>query len=286
MSDRNKKPLCKRIKSQLKKVKESFFKDKKVALIKLDGIIMDSNNYPMAKNIIKALKEVEEQEFKVLVLRINSPGGTVGASQEIYSAIERLKSKGTKVVASYGEVSASGGVYVGCAADKIISNSGTITGSIGVIIGSSNFKKLYDKIGIASEVVKSGPYKDILSTHRSLTDEERQLLQEMIDDTYEQFVDIVAKGRNLEPEKVKEFADGRIFTGNQALKYGMVDKLGSLKDAVYYAAELVGIEGEPKLIDLSPKKSMLNQMLSSKMQHVEMISEYCGVPLWIMPKFF
>lgn len=286
MSDDNKKSFCKKIKSQLKKIKETLIKDKKVALIKLDGIIMDSGNYPMAKNIIKALKEVEEREFKVLVLRINSPGGTVGASQEIYSAIERLKSKGTKVVASYGEVSASGGVYVGCAADKIVSNSGTITGSIGVIIGSSNFKKLYEKIGIASEVVKSGPYKDILSTHRSLTEEERQLLQEMIDDTYEQFVEIVAKGRNLEPDKVKEFADGRIFTGNQALNHGMVDKIGSLKDAIYYAAELVGIEGEPKVVNLSHKKSMVNQILSSKMQHVEMISKYSGVPMWIMPKFF
>ena len=286
MTNKNKKSFIKKLKSQFRKLKESLIKDKRVALIKLDGIIMDSGNQPMAKNIIKALKEVEEDEFKVLVLRINSPGGTVGASQEIYNAIERLKSKGTKVVASYGEVSASGGVYVGCAADKIVSNSGTITGSIGVIIGSSNFKKLYKKIGIASEVIKSGPYKDILSTHRSLTDEEKQLLQEMIDDTYEQFVEIVAKGRNMDPEKVKEFADGRIFTGNQALAHGMIDKIGSLKDAIYYAAELVGIEGEPKVSDLTIKKSMVSQMLHSKMQHVEMISEYSGVPMWIMPKFF
>ncbi|MGD9581849.1 MAG: signal peptide peptidase SppA [Vampirovibrionia bacterium] len=280
------KSFCKKIKSQIKNLKETLIKDKKVALIKLDGIIMDSGNYPMAKNIIKALKEVEEREFKVLVLRINSPGGTVGASQEIHRALERLKTKGTKIVASYGEVSASGGVYVGCAADKIVANPGTITGSIGVIIGSSNFKKLYDKIGIASEVIKSGPYKDILSTHRSLTEEEKQLLQEMIDDTYEQFVEVVAKGRNLEPETVKKFADGRIFTGNQALQNGTIDKIGSLKDAIYYAAELVGIEGEPKVINLTQKKSMINQILSSKMQHVEMISEYSGVPMWIMPKFF
>ena len=286
MTNKNKKSFIKKIKSQLKKLKESLIKDKKVALIKLEGIIMDSGNQPMARNIIKALKEVEEREFKVLVLRINSPGGTVGASQEIYRAIERLKSKGTKVVASYGEVSASGGVYVGSAADKIVCNSGTITGSIGVIIGSSNFKKLYEKIGIASEVVKSGPYKDILSTHRSLTDEEKQLLQEMIDDTYEQFIEIVAKSRNMASEKVKEFADGRIFTGNQALTHGMIDKIGSLKDAIYYAAELVDIEGEPKVIDLTIKKSMVSQMLGSKIQQVEMLSEYSGVPMWIMPKFF
>jgi protease-4 len=279
-----KKSFFGQIKSQMRCLKRAILKDKTVALVKLDGIIMDSSNHPMAKRIIKSLKEVEEREIKIMVLRINSPGGTVGASQEIFDAIEKLKKKGTTVVASCGEVCASGGVYISCAADKIVANPGTITGSIGVIIGTSNFKKLYEKIGIDSEVVKSGPYKDILSTHRYLTDEEKALLQGMIDNSYNQFVNVVASGRQMEPEKVKEFADGRIFTGEQALELGMVDKLGSLKDAIYYAAKLVDIEGEPKVIDFTQKKTRFMNLLDCKMQSVELLSSYSGIPLWIMPK--
>ncbi|MEW5821264.1 MAG: signal peptide peptidase SppA [Cyanobacteriota bacterium] len=284
MSDMPKKSFFGQIKSQMRNLIRCLVKDKNVALIKLDGIIMDSANYPMAKKLIKAFKEVEEREIKVMVLRINSPGGTVGASQEIYDAIQKLKAKGTKVVVSCGEVCASGGVYVSCAADKIVANPGTITGSIGVIIGTSNFKKLYEKIGIDQEVVKSGPYKDILSTHRYLTDEERELLQGMIDNSYEQFVNIIANGRSLEPAKVKEFADGRIFTGEQALELGMIDKIGSLKDSIYYAAELVGIEGEPKVINLTQKKSRIYSLLDNNLQNIELKSQYSGIPLWIMPK--
>jgi protease-4 len=237
----------------------------------------------VAKKLIKALKEIEEREFKALVLRINSPGGSVGASQEIHDAIEKLKEKGVKVVASFGDISASGGVYISCAADQIVSNPGTITGSIGVIMHSSNFKTLYQKIGIESEVVKSGPYKDMFSSHRALSEEEKVILQDMINNAYEQFVGVVAKGRNIEVEKVKEFADGRIFTGDQALELGMVDKLGSLKDAINYAAELVGIEDEPKIINFTQKKSKISTMLSSKMQHFELMHEYSAMPLWLMP---
>lgn len=285
MTNKDRKPFLKKIKSALRNAKNSIFKDKSIALIRIEGVIIDSQNFPMAKKIIRALKEVEEREFKALVLRINSPGGTVGASQEIHDAILRVKEKGIKVIASYGEVSASGGVYVGSAADKIVANPGTITGSIGVIIGTSNFKKLYEKIGIDSEVIKSGPYKDILSSKRYLTEEEKQILQEMIDNSYNQFVDVVAKGRHLSTEEVKSFADGRIFTGEQALELGLIDKVGSLKEAVYYAAELVDIEGEPKVINMSPKKPVFGHMLSSKLQNLEMMSEYSGMPMWLMQNY-
>jgi protease-4 len=278
-----KKGLINGIKSRIRCAKRRLFKDKDVALVKIDGIIMDSTNFPVAKKVIKALKEVENREIKTLVIRINSPGGTVGASQEIYNAIERLKAKDTLIVASCGEVCASGGVYIASACSKIVANPGTITGSIGVIIKSSSFKALYEKIGIASEVIKSGPYKDILSSHRLLTDEEKELLQGMIDNTYNQFVDVVARGRNIDHNIVKTFADGRIFTGEQALEYGMIDKMGSLKDAIYYAAELAGIEEEPNVVDVSPKKSMFSQMVSSRMQNIELMTEYSGVPLWLMP---
>lgn len=283
MKQTDKKSFGSSLKSGFRNIKRKLFKDKTVALIKLDGIIMDSEKFPVAKKLIKAFKEVEEREIKVVVFRINSPGGTVGASQEIFDAIQRLKKKGTKIIASYGEVSASGGVYVGCAADKIVSNPGTITGSIGVIVGSSNFKQLYEKIGIASEVVKSGPYKDIMSTHRALTNEEKEILQTMIDTAYNQFIDIVAKNRKLDKETVKTFADGRIFTGEQALQLGLVDKMGTLKDAIYYAAELAGIEGEPKVVNLTVKKSMFINVLAGRLQTLELMSNYSGVPMWLMP---
>ena len=284
MTTPKKKSIFKNIQSQLRNAKRLLIKDKTIALVRLDGIILDSTNYPVAKKLIKTFKEVEEREIKAMVFRINSPGGAVGASQEIYDAILRLKEKGTKVVASYGDVSASGGVYVGCAADKIVANSGTITGSIGVIMSSSNFKKLYEKIGIDSEVVKSGPYKDIMSTHRYLTDEEKQILQDVIDNTYEQFVKIVSESRKLTTEDVKKFADGRIFSGVQALELGMIDKIGTLKDAIYYAAELAGIEGEPNVVNMTPKKSMLSSCIGSKMQSIELMSEYSGIPMWLMPR--
>lgn len=279
-----KKTIMGTVKSKIRRVKRKVFKDKSVALIKLDGIIMDTSGNPLVKKFTDALNEVEEREIKVLVLRINSPGGTVGASQEMYDAVKRLQKKGTTVVASFADVCASGGVYIGCAADKIIANPGTITGSIGVIINSANFKKLYEKIGIDSEVVKSGPYKDILSTHRSLTEEEKAILQGMIDNTYNQFVGVVAKNRNIPVDDVKIFADGRIFTGEQALELGMVDKLGSLKEAIEYAAELVGIEGEPKVIDIPLKKSFIQQICSNNLQNIELMIEYSGVPLWLLSR--
>lgn len=279
--------MCKSEKKSLwqkvKNFKRKLFKDKTVALIKVEGVIMDTTGFPLAKKVIKAIKEVEKREIKALVLRINSPGGTVGASQEIHDALEKLKEKGTTIVTSYGDVSASGGVYISVASDKIVSNPGTITGSIGVIISASCFKELYKKIGIESEVIKSGPFKDILSSHRNLTEEEKSILQDLIDNAYNQFVGVVSKGRNLPVEKVKEFADGRIFTGEQALELGMVDKLGSLKDAICYAAELVGIEEEPEVEDLTPKKGAISALMSDKIQTFELMTKYSGIPLWLKP---
>merc|ERR1712159_663498 len=160
----------------------------------------------------------EEREIPALLLRIDSPGGTVGDSQEIHQALLRLREKGCHVVASFGNISASGGVYIGVGADKIVANAGTITGSIGVILRGNNLSKLLEKVGIKFETVKSGIYKDILSPDRPLSSEERALLQSLIDSSYEQFVSAVATGRNLTTEVVKSFADGRVFTGEQEQK--------------------------------------------------------------------
>jgi protease-4 len=175
------------------------------------------------ERVLKALKEVEENQIPAVVLRIDSPGGTVADSQEIYNALLRLREKkGTRIVASFGNIAASGGVYIAMGAEKIVANPGTITGSIGVIIRGNNIERLLDKVGISFKVIKSGPYKDILSFDRELTPEERNILQELIDITYGQFVQTVAAARKLSLNVVKTFADGRIFSGEQALHLGVV----------------------------------------------------------------
>ena len=205
---------------------------------------------------LKALKQVEEREFPALILRIDSPGGTVGDSQEIYSAINRLKSKGCKVIASFGNISASGGVYIGVAADKIVANPGTITGSIGVIIRGNNISELLNKIGIKFETVKSGLFKDILSPDKPLSEEGRELLQNLIDESYKQFTNAVSEGRNIPVEEVKKFADGRIFTGTQAKELGLVDEIGDEYKAREIAAAIsnTDLKIEPLTIGKKKKK--------------------------------
>ena len=211
------------------------------------------------KRVLKALKEVADREFPALLLRIDSPGGTVGDSQEIHAAILRLREKGCRVVASFGNISASGGVYIGVAAESIVSNPGTITGSIGVILRGNDLSKVFEKIGIRFETVKSGPYKDILSPDRPLSSDERALLQALIDSSYGQFVSVVAEGRKLTPESVRSFADGRVFSGEQAKQLGLVDELGDEEHARRLAARLADLDEEnvrPVTLGRSKKKLM------------------------------
>jgi protease-4 len=195
----------------------------------------------MRKQVLEALEEVREKKFPALLLRIDSPGGTVGDSQEIYAALKRL-GEDIPIVASFGNISASGGVYIGVGARHIVANPGTITGSIGVILRGNNLERLLDKVGVSFKVIKSGPYKDILAFDRELTDSEKNILQQLIDVSYGQFVKTVAEGRNLAEETVRSFADGRIFTGEQALELGVVDRLGTEEDARRWAAELAGLD--------------------------------------------
>ncbi len=182
-----------------------------------------------------------------MVLRIESPGGAVGPSQEIHGEILRLKEKKT-VVASMGAVAASGGYYAAVAADRIMANPGTITGSIGVIVEFVNAQELLGKIGLKGYVVKSGKFKDVGSPLREMEKEERELLQTLINDVNGQFIKAVAEGRGLKTEEVKKIADGRIFTGAQAKELKLVDELGGLSDAIALSASLAGIEGEPSVI--------------------------------------
>lgn len=204
----------------------------------------------------------------------------MAACQEIYEALKRLRQKNIHVVSSLGDLAASGGVYVSMAAEEIIASPGTVTGSIGVIIRSSNLSDLYEKLGVSAKVVKSGPHKDMLSTYRPLSADEQALLQEVIDDGHNQFIDAVASARNRSRSDVARVADGRIFTGRQALEAGLVDSLGDLESAVERAAALAGIKGKPRLLILGPRRTLLQRLLRplGPGNNVPV-----GIPLWLMP---
>ena len=225
----------------------AFTTGDRIAVVDIKGVIKDS------KVIIdQILRFKRDNRVKAVVLRIDSPGGGVGPSQEIYEEVRKMRAK-KKVVVSMGSVAASGGYYIACAADKIVANPGTITGSIGVLIEFANLEELMKKVGIRSIVIKSGDHKDAMSPFRKITSEERKLLQGLIDSVHSQFIDAVAKGRGLNREEVARIADGRIFSGEQAQTLGLVDTLGNLQDAVSLAAKIVKIKGEPKII-YPPKK--------------------------------
>ncbi|MEO0458089.1 MAG: signal peptide peptidase SppA [Cyanobacteria bacterium P01_A01_bin.114] len=231
---------------------------KQIARIEISGAIAGSTR----KRVLEALEEVKDKKFPALLLRIDSPGGTVGDSQEIYSALKRLQDS-IKIVASFGNISASGGVYIGMGAQHIVANPGTITGSIGVILRGNNLERLLEKIGISFKVIKSGPYKDILAFDRELTDSEKGILQELIDISYSQFVKTVADARNLTEDVVRTFADGRIFTGEQAVNLGVVDRLGTEEDARRWAAELVDLDPEKaECYTIEERKPLWNRLLS------------------------
>jgi protease-4 len=218
----------------------------KIAVVEIHGVITQS--FPVIDEIHHHLAD---DAVKAIILRIDSPGGGVGPSQEIYREVLKAKQK-KKMVTSMGAVAASGGYYVACASDLIVANPGTITGSIGVIMQFSNFEELLKKIGIKGVVLKSGEHKDIGSPFREMTPEEKKIMQETLDNVHQQFIRAVADGRNLDPAKVLPIADGRIMTGEQAKQLGLVDKMGNLDDAIEEAAKLVGIEGRPHV--LYPKK--------------------------------
>ena len=232
----------------------------KMALVEVDGIISES------EGVIEQIHHhLENPTVRAFVIRINSPGGGVAASQEIYEEIKKVRhDHGKPVVASLASVGASGGYYIATAADKIVANPGSITGSIGVIIQIPNLSDLLQKVGIRSVVIKSGQYKDIGSATRELTPEERQLLQRLIDDIHDQFIQAVVEGRGLSREKVETMADGRILSGRQALDLGLVDQLGDLQDAIATAAEMGDIPGKPEIVKVEEREfSLLRFLLGS-----------------------
>jgi protease-4 len=228
----------------------------KVAVIYLTGTItgaQESSPFAGISGASQTMRDLERAEkdasLKAVVLRIDSPGGSAAASHELYEQVLRVKRSGKKVVASLGDTAASGGYYVAAAADKIVALPSTITGSIGVISTVPNLQELYRKIGYREYVFKSGAHKDMLSPSRPLTPEEEQIMQGIIEETYNQFVGVVAQGRNLPVESVRRLADGRIYTGSQAKELGLVDELGGKREAIALAAELAGIKGEPQVVE-------------------------------------
>ena len=218
----------------------------KIAIVEIKGVISQSSW------IIEELRQyVEDDGVKAIILRIDSPGGGVGPAQEIYREVMKIKLR-KKVVTSMGSVAASGGYYVACASDLIVANPGTITGSIGVIMQFSNFEELLKKIGIKGMVLKSGEHKDIGSPFREMTPEEKAIMQEVLNNVHQQFIQAVADGRKLDRSKVIQVADGRILTGEQAKNLGLVDQMGNLQDTIDITAKMAGIVGKPTV--LYPKK--------------------------------
>lgn len=214
----------------------------RIGVVLVKGIITES------KPTVDQLKKYgEDSNVRAVVVRIDSPGGGVAASQEIYDAVSSLRKK-KKVVSSMGSVAASAGYYVACAADKIVANPGSVTGSIGALMHFSNLEDLLKKIGLKSSVIKSGKFKDIGSPVREMTAEEKQLIQGVIDDIYDQFLTTVSQMRKIPKEKLRPIADGRIFTGRQALKLGLVDELGDMEHSIDLAVKLSGIKGKPEVI--------------------------------------
>ncbi len=232
------------------------FRDK-IAVVEIRGLITQSSG------IIEELHQYDDDEgVKAIILRIDSPGGGVGPSQEIYREVLKIKSnKKKKVIASMGSVAASGGYYIASASDLIVANPGTITGSIGVLMEFTNIEELFRKIGIKGVVLKSGEHKDIGSPFREMTPEEKRLIQSVIDNVHQQFIQAVAEGRKMDRSKVAQVADGRILTGEQAKQLGLVDQLGNLQDAIDTAAKMVGIEGKPVVLYPKKKFSLLELLV-------------------------
>lgn len=241
----------------------------KIAVIEVNGAITGgagasfTSEIASGDNIMRAIQKAKDRkDIKAVILRINSPGGTAGASQEIGIELDKLKETGKPIVTSMGDMCASGGYWIACSSDYIVANGTTITGSIGVIMQLANLEGLYEKLGIKPEVIKSGQFKDIGSANRKMTAEEHELLQELIDDSYEQFLEQVRQGRKdkISETELIRIADGRIVSGRQALELGLVDELGNYYDAIKIAEEMGGLP-EGAEVEILNKTNYLDMFL-------------------------
>ena len=241
---------------------------KQLGVLEVYGAIFDAQRLAEQINDFRT-----DDSIKAVVLRIDSPGGGVAPSQEIYAELKRLAAEKPLVV-SIGTIAASGGYYLAIAGERLFANPGSITGSIGVIMAFPDYRELMGKIGVKTEVVKSGQFKDIGSSSREFSAADRELLQEMIDDVHEQFVQAISDGRDIPVERLLPFVDGRIFTGRQAQKIGFIDELGTFNDAVKYAAKVGGLGEDPDLVYPEPEhKDFIERLLQGA------ASRYLGVDL-------
>ncbi|MCE5200210.1 MAG: signal peptide peptidase SppA [Armatimonadota bacterium] len=246
-----------------------------IALIRVNGVITAdrsgggvlSSSTSGSEDIVSEIERAaRDRDARAIVIRINSPGGSPAGSEEVYNAIMRARKAGKLVYTSMGDVAASGGYYIAAPCDKIYADANSITGSIGVIFSAADMSNLYSKIGYKPEVIKSGKFKDIGSPNRPITPEERALIQNIVNTTYINFVNAVAKGRKLPFDQVKKIADGRVFTGDQARALRLVDNIGGLHETVMAAAKAVGIKGRPKVIEYG-RKGFLGEFLGSEQSH-------------------
>ena len=230
----------------------------RIGIVDITGLISDS------QYIVNQVKKFrQDKRIRGIILRIDSPGGAVGPSQEIYDEVLKTRESGKTIYASMGALAASGGYYIASAAEKIFANPGTLTGSIGVIMAFSNAKGLMEKIGLQPEIVKAGEYKDIGSPARAMTQKERNLLQSVVTDVHQQFIEAVASGRDISVAEVTKIADGRILTGRQAYSLNLVDQMGGLQVSIDQLAHKVGIIGSPKIIKETPRVGFLDWILKS-----------------------
>ncbi len=231
-----------------------------IALIHVQGVLMNS------RDIVRQLSDYRHNpKVRGIILRIDSPGGAVAPAQEIYSEIMKLRADHKTVYASMGTVAASGGYYIACAADYVLANPGTLTGSISAVMAFNNIEELTKKIGIKPNIIKSGKFKDMGSPLRAMSPEEQKLLQNVVDDVHQQFVQAIAKGRNLPLAQVQKIADGRIMTGQQALKLKLIDEMGGLEKTIELLAKKLGIKVRPKVIEQKEKIPFLDWLLQSSL---------------------
>ena len=227
-----------------------------IAIVNIHGMLMDS------RDIVRQLSDYRHNpQVRGIILRIDSPGGAVAPAQEIYSEIIKLRADHKMVYASMGTVAASGGYYIACAADYVLANPGTLTGSISAVMALNNIEELTKKVGVKPNIIKSGKFKDVGSPLRAMTPEEQNLLQDVVNDVHEQFVQAIAKGRGMPLSEVHRIADGRIMTGQQALKLNLIDEVGGLEKTIELLAKKIGVTGKPEIIEQKEKIPLLGWLL-------------------------
>ena len=240
----------------------------KLAVVELNGVITSS------EDLVKQFKKYRQtKSIKGIILRVDSPGGGAVASQEMYQEVKKTRDSGKPVVVSMGALAASGGYYVSCGASKLVANPGTLTGSIGVISEFLQLQEALGKIGVGVKTIKSGKLKDAGSPTRKMTTDDEKYFQALMDDVHHQFIGVVETERKLDHKKTLALADGRVFTGSQAMELGLVDTLGSFEDAVSIAADLAGIKGEPSLVKERRRRSMWEGIFSEMIESMVKVKQ-------------